>query len=136
VLFAISARLPSRICPTTLLAMGAGGAMLRWAGMAFGPPLALLAALQCLHGLSFAATHLGSVQLVARAVPDHHGATAQGDVATIVGVVMTLALGGSGVLYQAYGDRAYLAMAVSAAAGGAVVLMRLWPRLKPPATSP
>jgi len=136
VLFAISARLPSRICPTTLLAMGAGGAMLRWAGMAFGPPLALLAALQCLHGLSFAATHLGSVQLVARAVPDHHGATAQGDVATIVGVVMTLALGGSGVLYQAYGDRAYLAMAASAVAGGAVVLMRLWPRLKPPATSP
>jgi MFS transporter, PPP family, 3-phenylpropionic acid transporter len=128
VLFAISARLPARICPTTLLAMGAGGAILRWAGMAFGPPVALLAVLQCLHGLSFAATHLGSVQLVARAVPDHHGATAQGDFATIMGLVMTLALSGSGLLYEAYGDRAYLAMVASAAAGGAVVFMRLRPR--------
>jgi MFS transporter, PPP family, 3-phenylpropionic acid transporter len=135
VLFAISARLPPRICPTTLLAIGAGGAILRWAGMAFGPPLAVLAALQCLHGLSFAATHLGAVQLVARAVPDHHSATAQGDFATILGLVMTLALSGSGLLYGAYGDRAYLAMAASAAAGGAVVFMRLRPLSKPPLTS-
>jgi MFS transporter, PPP family, 3-phenylpropionic acid transporter len=135
VLFGISARLPSRICPTTLLAMGAGGAILRWAGMAFGPPLALLAVLQCLHGLSFAATHLGAVQLVARAVPEHHSATAQGDFATILGFVMTLALGGSGLLYGAYGDRAYLAMVASAAAGGAVVFMGLRPRSKPPLTS-
>jgi MFS transporter, PPP family, 3-phenylpropionic acid transporter len=97
--------------------------------------VALLAVLQCLHGLSFAATHLGSVQLVARAVPDHHSATAQGDFATIVGVVMTLALAGSGVLYEAYGDRAYLAMAASAVAGGAVVFLGLWPRLKAPPTS-
>ena len=135
VLFALSPRLPARICPTTLLAMGAGGAILRWAGMAFGPPVALLAVLQCLHGLSFAATHLGSVQLVARAVPDHYSATAQGDFATILGLVMTLALSGSGLLYQAHGDRAYLVMAVSAAVGGAVVLMRLRPRFKTPPTS-
>jgi MFS transporter, PPP family, 3-phenylpropionic acid transporter len=135
VLFALSARLPSWIRPTTLLAMGAGGAILRWAGMAFGPPVALLAVLQCLHGLSFAATHLGSVQLVARAVPDHHSATAQGDFATILGLVMTLALGGSGLLYGAYGDRAYLAMVASAAAGGAVVFTSLRPRFEPPLTS-
>lgn len=134
-LFAVSARLPARIGPTTLLAIGAVGASLRWAGMAFGPPLALLAVLQCLHGLSFGATHLGSMQLMARAAPDHHSATAQGDFATVLGLVMTLALGGAGLLYGTYGDRAYLAMAASAAVGGGVVLIMVRPRLKPPLTS-
>jgi MFS transporter, PPP family, 3-phenylpropionic acid transporter len=135
-LFAVSAWLPPWIGPTTLLTFGALGAILRWAGMAFGPPVALLVVLQCLHGLSFAATHLGSVQWVARVAPDHHAATAQGDFATILGLVMTIALGGAGLLYGAYGDRAYLAMAVLAAAGGSVmVLMTLRPRLKPPLTS-
>jgi MFS transporter, PPP family, 3-phenylpropionic acid transporter len=130
-LFAVSARLPARIGPAALLGIGAVGAFLRWAGMALGPPVALLAVLQCLHGLSFAATHLGSVQLVARAASEGHSATAQGDFATILGLVMTLALAASGLLYGSYGDRAYLAMAASAAAGGAIAFMTLRPHLNP-----
>jgi MFS transporter, PPP family, 3-phenylpropionic acid transporter len=130
-LFAVSARLPAWISPTALLGIGAAGATLRWSAMALAPPAALLPALQCLHGLSFGATHLGSVQLVARAAPEHHGATAQGDFATILGLVMMLALVLSGILYGAYGDRAYWAMAASAAAGGGVMLVTLRRRRNP-----
>ena len=50
VLFALSARLPKRIGPAALLAIGAAGATLRWSAMALGPAVWLLPALQCLHG--------------------------------------------------------------------------------------
>ena len=44
-LFAISPRLP--LAPTTLLMLGAAGAVVRWSAMAFDPPTALLPPLQC-----------------------------------------------------------------------------------------
>jgi PPP family 3-phenylpropionic acid transporter len=43
-----------------LILLGAGGGLIRWSITAFDPPLALLFALQLLHGLSFAATLLGA----------------------------------------------------------------------------
>src|SRR5207245_11779618 len=56
-LFAISGRLP--LAPTTLLMLGAAGAVVRWSAMAFAPPPALLVPLQCLPALSFGATDRG-----------------------------------------------------------------------------
>ena len=60
-LFAISGRLPPAIGPTLLLIIGALGALLRWSMMALNPPDLLLPVLQCLHALSFGATHLGAL---------------------------------------------------------------------------
>jgi MFS transporter, PPP family, 3-phenylpropionic acid transporter len=121
VLFAISARL--RLAPTTLLLAGAAGAAVRWAAMAFDPPTMLLPVLQCLHALSFGATHLGALGCVARAAPAEFGATAQGYLAVALGLVMAAAMGVSGVLYAYSGGLAYGAMAVAAAAGGLFALV-------------
>jgi PPP family 3-phenylpropionic acid transporter len=122
VLFAFSARLPAALGPRALLAIGAAGAVVRWTAMAFDPPGGLLPLLQCLHGLSFGASFLGAVQFLARAAPDGEAATAQGDLATIQGIVMAAATGLSGLLYGRFGSLAYLAMAGCAALGGVIVL--------------
>jgi PPP family 3-phenylpropionic acid transporter len=118
-LFALSGRL--RIGFAALVAIGAAGAVLRWIVMALDPPFALLPLVQCLHGLSFGATHIGSVQFVARAAPEGRTAAAQGDFGTILAIVGAGATGCSGILYGAFGDGSYAAMAVLAALGGACV---------------
>jgi len=122
ILFAVSGRLPAVFSPTGLLCVGAAGAVIRWGTIALNPPALVLPLLQGLHGLSFGATHLGAVQFLARAAPDQLGATAQGYLAIVLGGVMAAFMGLSGLLYAAYGSRGYAAMAMAAAAGGALAL--------------
>ena len=124
VLFAVSARLPAAVTPTMLLLLGAAGGALRWGAMAVGPPVALLPLLQCLHALSFGATHLGAIAFVARAAPAGLGATAQGYLAIALGIAMAVAMGLSGVLYGHYGALAYGAMALAACGGVCVFIAR------------
>jgi MFS transporter, PPP family, 3-phenylpropionic acid transporter len=120
VLFALQGRLPPLLQqPTVLLMVGATGAVLRWAAMALDPPVFALPFLQLLHALSFGATHLGALGYVARNAPAGQGATAQGYLAIALGAVMAGAMGLSGVLVEAFGVRAYAAMALVAVAGGA-----------------
>jgi PPP family 3-phenylpropionic acid transporter len=119
-LFAVSSRLS--IGPTALLMAGAAGAVIRWSAMAFDPPPALLPVLQCLHGLSFGATHLGALGFIVRRAPAEFGATAQGYLAVAQGLVMAVAMGISGLLYARWGGLAYGAMALAAAAGGIFAL--------------
>jgi PPP family 3-phenylpropionic acid transporter len=121
VLFAVSGRLP--LAPTTLLIAGAAGAVVRWGAMAFDPPPALLPVLQCLHALSFGATHLGALGCVARAAPAELGTTAQGHLAVALGLVMAAAMGVSGALYARSEGLAYAAMALTAAIGGVFALV-------------
>jgi len=120
VLFAVSRRLPFR--PTTLMMLGAAGGLLRWLAMATDPPTALLWLLQCLHALSFAATHLGTMAFLNRAAPPGLAATAQGYYAVIGGVSVAVATASSGPLYSAYGHLGYLVMALIAAAGGGLAM--------------
>src|SRR5439155_9422785 len=121
-LFALSARLPSTITPLALLLAGAAGAVVRWSAMAAAPPAILLPALQCLHALSFGATHLGALAFVVRMAPPGLGATAQGYFAVAHGVTMAVATALAGLLYGRFGSGAYAAMAVLAAAGGLCAL--------------
>ena len=120
VLFAISGRLP--IAPTTLLLVGAAGAVIRWGAMAFDPPAILLPPLQCLHALSFGASHLGALGFIARTIPPKLGATAQGYLAVALGLAMAASMALAGVLYTRWGGLAYGAMALLAAAGGVCAL--------------
>jgi PPP family 3-phenylpropionic acid transporter len=78
----------------------------------------MLPALQLLHGLTFGATHLGALLFVARHAPHGQAARAQGYLAVAMGVVMAGVMGLAGVLYGAFGARAYAAMALAAVAGG------------------
>lgn len=118
ILFALSGRLPGAVTPTLLLVIGAAGAMLRWTAMAFDPPAVLLPVLQCMHALSFGATHLGAIAFIGRVAPPGLGATAQGYFAIAAGTGMAAATGLSGVLYEAFGAGAYAAMIGAAALGG------------------
>jgi len=119
-LFAVSGRLA--VSATTLLAIGAAGGVLRWGTMALDLPLALLVPLQCLHALSFGATHLGSMALITRTVAPELGATAQGYFAVALGLVMAAVTAMSGLLYARWGGSAYAAMALVAALGGVCAL--------------
>jgi MFS transporter, PPP family, 3-phenylpropionic acid transporter len=119
-LFALSARLS--LAPTTLLLLGAAGAVVRWSAMACDPALALLPLLQCLHALSFGATHLGALCFILRATPPALAATAQGYLAVAQGLVMAAATGVSGLVYARWGGLAYGAMVLAAAAGGLLAL--------------
>jgi PPP family 3-phenylpropionic acid transporter len=124
-LFAISARLALE--PTALLFAGAAGAFVRWAAMAFDPPPMLLPMLQCLHALSFGATHLGALAFVARVAPAGLGASAQGYLAVALALVMAAAMPISGELYARWHSHAYAAMALLAALGGMLLLIgRAW----------
>jgi PPP family 3-phenylpropionic acid transporter len=121
-LFAISARLPAAMSPTGMLLIGAAAAAMRWTVMAMEPPAALLPAVQCLHALSFGATHLGTLAFVARVAPPGLATTVQGYIMVALGLAMAVAMGISGVLYGRYGGLAYGAMAVAACAGGLCAL--------------
>ena len=94
-LFALSGRLS--VDPAALLGIGAIGAMVRWGAMAFDPPLWLLPPLQCLHALSFGATHLGALAFLAQSTPAALAASAQAYVAVVQGLVMAAAMALSGV---------------------------------------
>ena len=116
VLFASSGRL--KVSSTTLLTIGAVGALVRWSAMALDPPAALLPFLQILHALTYGATHLGALTYVARHAPAGQAATAQGHLAIALSAVMALASALSGLLYANFGVASYAVMALAAIAGG------------------
>ena len=116
-LFALSGRIVGALGPIRMIVLGGVGGVFRWAAMAFDPPTAALPPLQCLHALSFAATHLGAMHFMAQAVPAGRGATAQGDFVAVQGIVSAGAMSLAGVLVADFGSLAYAAMAAAAALG-------------------
>ena len=123
----MSGRVIARVGAVEMIVLGGLGAVLRWTAMAFDPPAILLPLLQCLHGLSFGATHLGAMDALSQ-LAHRRGATAQGDFSAMQGGTFAAAMGASGVLVAAFGSAAYLAMAALAAAGVAIALAarRMW----------
>jgi PPP family 3-phenylpropionic acid transporter len=125
VLFAYAGRLPRRVGPVTLIAIGAAGGIMRWSAMMFDPPAVLLFPLQLLHAFSFGATHLGTMMFLSQNAPEQSRAAAQGDIATANSLMMAAASALAGILYGAGGSLAYAAMAVLAAGGGLIALLSL-----------
>jgi MFS transporter, PPP family, 3-phenylpropionic acid transporter len=121
-LFAVSGRVIARVGAVEMILLGGAGAVLRWTAMAFDPPAILLPLLQCLHCLSFGATHLGAMDVLSQLAHRQGGATAQGDFSAVQGGTFAAAMGVSGILVTAFGSAAYFAMAAIAAAGFAIAL--------------
>lgn len=119
VVFLLSPRLT--LSPATMVLIGAASAVVRWILTALEPPLALLTAVQLLHGLTFGITQVGIVALMVRAVPHHMLASAQGYMVALQGGVTSLVMVGSGLIYARFGEGVYYAMAAMALAGGAVM---------------
>lgn len=118
-----------RISPETLILIGACGAVVRWIVMGFAPVGFVLWPLQALHALSFAAAHVGAMRLVFREAPENSAAMAQAFYAALSsGLLLGVATLLSGYLYDLGGAQGYWAMALMAAAGGALGLLLLGPR--------
>ncbi len=123
-LFYAGARLVRRMGPGALMAAGGAGAVVRWTLTPFIASAPVLAVVQPLHALSFAATHLGAMHYLARRVPAGAAGTAQSLYNALVGGAGAgLASLAAGALYGRYGGGAYLAMAAMAAAGALLALL-------------
>jgi PPP family 3-phenylpropionic acid transporter len=124
VLFLVVARFPGceRHAPGFLV-VGAIGATLRWLAMAADPSSEALVALQALHGLSFAATYLGSVLVLGRLGGPGHRARMQGRLAAASALGLALATFAAGRLASSLGETTYLIMALFACTGFSLALV-------------
>ena len=115
------------VCGMIGLALACG--MVRWLGMAFTTELWALVLLQALHAGTFAACHLGAMAFIQRALPATGVALGQSVYYAIgTGAAQALIFQLAGVLYGAYGQKAFLGMFVVSALGmvALVSLARLW----------
>lgn len=127
--FVLAPQLLRRFAPLTLLLVGALAGLVRWPLMALCETLLTLFLLQGLHALTFAASHLGAMQFLARAVPPALSASAQSLYSSVVaGILMGLALLLAGHLYGFLGAGAYHVMGLLSGLGaiGILWLRRHW----------
>ena len=106
--------------PALLVTTGAAAAVTRWCLMALSPTVAVLFAIQLLHGLSIMAPILGMMLYIERRVAPQLIASAQGLYAPTWNGLMGLCTAACGPLDRLLGNNAYLVMAAVAAAGGVV----------------
>ncbi len=122
-LFAAAKRLLPRVPGRYLFVIGGLGAILRWLLAGLGTGLALLIVVQLLHGLSFATTHLGAMNFLARQSPPGLAASAQVLHAIVVGTSVGLVTIGVGGLYEAWGGGGFYVMAALAMPGALLAIM-------------
>lgn len=122
-MLAFGLRMRRRFGAWNLLLLSGGFSVLRWAVMAFSPPLWMLWPLQMLHALSFAACYLAGLELTRKFAPSGYENLAQTiSAAYVMGVMMGLATLAAGPVYDVLGAGGYGVMAFMAAAGFAVAL--------------
>ncbi|MFL5147987.1 MAG: MFS transporter [Microvirga sp.] len=100
-----------------LILAGAGTAALRFAALAADPGLPAIFVLQMLHGLSFGATHLGTMAALALLAPEAARGRAQGVMSAAQALAMAAGTVASGRIFRAAGPAVFLAMVPLAAAG-------------------
>lgn len=106
-----SHRLLRKLGPAQLLFWGGATCTIRWTIMAFDPPLAIVIAVQFLHGITFAFSHLGAMFFILRAIPARLSATAQSlYFVCYSGLTLGVATYLSGRIYAVHGGHAYFLM--------------------------
>jgi len=119
VVFALSPRFTQP--PVMLVVIAALSAVARWVITAQEPPLAILAAVQLAHGLTFGLTQVGTMMLLVGYVPGHVMARGQGYLAACSGIVSSSVSIISGAIYAQYGQGVYYVMAAMALSGAVVM---------------
>jgi MFS transporter, PPP family, 3-phenylpropionic acid transporter len=120
VVFALSPRFT--LAPATLVMIAAGSAVTRWVITAVAPPIAILAPVQMMHGLTFGLTQVGIMGLMVHHVPAHIMARGQGYLAACSGIITGTTYILTGAIFARYGQHVYYVMAMIAACGGLVML--------------
>lgn len=129
VLFWVAGKLGRLGNAPILLAIAGIGAIVRWPLMAVADTVAMAAALQTLHALTFGAAHLGAMRFLQDNAPAGLEATAQAlYYALVTGVLMGTFMPLAGLLYEHVGMDAYYAMGglglVTLVAAGALARLR------------
>ncbi|HEX2554940.1 MAG TPA: MFS transporter [Microvirga sp.] len=93
-----------------LIMLGGAAVVVRFAAMAFDPNLPLTFALQALHGLTFGATHLGTMAALAAFAPAAARGRAQGLFSSASAFGQAAATLASGPIYRAEGAMVFAAM--------------------------
>ena len=122
VFFLVGPPLVARLGPAGVMALAAGAGALRWVAMALTTDVVVLALVQPLHGLTFAALHLACMRLIAAIVPRHLAATAQAMYAVGAAATTAILTLASGRLYAELGAEAFLAMALLCALAAPLTL--------------
>jgi PPP family 3-phenylpropionic acid transporter len=94
-----------------LIMVGAAAVVVRFAAMALDPSLPVTVALQILHGLTFGATHLGSMAALAAFAPPAARGRVQGLFASASALGLAAATIASGLIYRTEGSLVFAAMA-------------------------
>ena len=106
-----------RLGPAGAAMLAAAAGTVRWAVMAETAWLPALAAVEPLHGLTFALLHLTCLRLLAESVPRQLAATALAVYGTVgIGISQALLTLASGPLYDHFGARGFWVMAAICAA--------------------
>jgi PPP family 3-phenylpropionic acid transporter len=118
-------RWSERFHPTALVLAGGMGAVVRWLLLSQQPDLFALLPLQALHGLSFAATYLGTMRLIQMWYGNDRAPTAQMMYQSFAAAPeAALASLFAGPLYDSFGALGYLGM-VALAVVGVLLSLRL-----------
>ncbi|MEH3036476.1 MAG: MFS transporter [Sphingomonas adhaesiva] len=110
--FTLGGALLGKRDPRILILLAAAAAALRWSIMATDPALPVLYLAQCLQGLSSTGPLLAPMMMIARRVPAHLAASAQGLNAVFIGAVLAAVTASSGFIWSGGPGRAYAAMIV------------------------
>ncbi len=119
-----SSALLSRVPAKTLLLVGIGGAVVRWAGIALATGFWTALALQPLHALSFACVWVASIDITSR---DPRVATARGMASAAMGIGGAIGLAAWSAVYARWSGASVFAMAAIVAVVAAFVGV-LWQR--------
>ncbi len=123
ILFAYGTRLLRRLDISGLLTIAVVGGTLRWLALGMTTDLWWLVPIQALHACTFAATHLAVVGYIARSLPDHLGASAQGIYDVLAnGVFFVVAMGLALLVFPDYQGRAFWAMALLTLTAGIILV--------------
>jgi MFS transporter, PPP family, 3-phenylpropionic acid transporter len=106
-----------------LMILGASVALVRWIVMAFDPGPIVLSLAQAGHGLSFAATHVGTMLLISQLAPAHMRGRAQGWMVAANAGLSAILVALCGPLYGSLREHAYFVMAGFALTGLALSLL-------------
>jgi PPP family 3-phenylpropionic acid transporter len=114
-----------RIGPAGAAMLSAGAGVVRWVVMAETAWLPAVAAVEPLHGLTFALLHLTCMRLLAQYVPRHLEATALTIYGTVgIGIATALLTLACGPIFERFGAHGFWAMAVLCAAALPLLTLR------------
>ena len=125
-LFFFSNKVVADLGVARLLCVGLFGGSMRWIGMSFATSFYMFAALQALHCISFACSHLALMHFIRQNVPPKLRNTAQALYTAFAGgLLLSSVTWASGPLYNEFGGHAYLFMAAICITGLIIALFSL-----------